>query len=70
MCIRDRFFYVKKAHVGSIPGVAEYLKEFTSQKAMGEDGYLADRGLVPLPPAEYRAVVETVNKLVTMPLPR
>ncbi len=67
---RPLFFYVKKAHVGSIPGVAEYLKEFTSQKAMGEDGYLADRGLVPLPPAEYRAVVETVNKLVTMPLPR
>ncbi len=67
---RPLFFYVKKAHIGSIPGIAEYLKEFTSTKAMGEEGYLADRGLVPLPPAEYKAVVERVNKLVTMPIPR
>ena len=67
---RPLFIYVKKAHVGSIPGIAEYLKEFTSQKAMGEEGYLADRGLVPLSPAEYKAVIGQVNKLVTMPLPR
>jgi phosphate transport system substrate-binding protein len=67
---RPLFFYVKKAHIGSIPGIAEYLKEFTSSKAMGEEGYLADRGLVPLPAAEYKAVVERVNKLVTMPIPR
>ena len=67
---RPLFFYVKKAHVGSIPGIVEFLKEFTSTKAMGEEGYLADRGLVPLPPAEYRTVVERVSKLISMPLPR
>jgi phosphate transport system substrate-binding protein len=67
---RPLFFYVKKAHVGSIPGMSEYLAEFTSLKAMGEEGYLADRGLVPLPAAEYKTVAERVKKLVPMPMPR
>ena len=46
---RPLFFYVKKAHLGLVPGIAEYLAEFTSDKAMGEEGYLADKGLIPLP---------------------
>ena len=46
---RPLFFYVKKAHIGVIPGLKEYVAEFTSDKAMGEEGYLADVGLIPLP---------------------
>jgi phosphate transport system substrate-binding protein len=46
---RPLYFYVKKAHVGRIPGMVEYVTEFTSDAAMGEDGYLADKGLIPLP---------------------
>ncbi|HHP7233135.1 MAG TPA: PstS family phosphate ABC transporter substrate-binding protein [Desulfobacterales bacterium] len=49
---RPLFFYVKKAHVGVIPGMKEYLGEFTSDKAWGEDGYLGERGLIPMPDAE------------------
>jgi len=49
---RSLFFYVKKAHVGKIPGIQEYLNEFTSDKAMGEFGYLAEKGLIPMPEAE------------------
>lgn len=64
---RPLFFYVKKAHVGSIPGIREFIAEFTSQKAMGEEGYLSDRGLVPLPPAEYKAVAGRVAALEVMP---
>ncbi|NCX71043.1 MAG: phosphonate ABC transporter substrate-binding protein, partial [Rhodobacteraceae bacterium] len=45
-------FYVKKAHVGKIKGMEEYLKEFTSENAFGEDGYLSDKGLIPMPKAE------------------
>mgnify|MGYP001821551774 FL=1 len=45
---RPLYFYVKKAHMGSIPGMDDYLKEFTSEAAMGEDGYLLDKGLIPL----------------------
>jgi phosphate transport system substrate-binding protein len=63
---RPLYFYVKKAHVGAIPGIKEFVAEFTSQKAMGEDGYLADRGLVPMPPAEYQAVRKRVAALQTM----
>lgn len=51
---RPLFFYVKKAHVGVIPGIQEFVDEFVSQRAMGEDGYLADRGLIALPPGVYR----------------
>jgi len=49
---RPLFFYVKKAHAGVIPGIEEFIAEFTSDKAWGEDGYLADKGLIPMPDAE------------------
>ncbi|MEQ9555635.1 MAG: PstS family phosphate ABC transporter substrate-binding protein [Rhodospirillales bacterium] len=45
---RPLYFYVKKAHVGSIPGMKEYVAEFTSEKAFGPDGYLGDKGLIPM----------------------
>ena len=41
---RPLFFYVKKAHVGVVPGLKEFLAEFTSKKAMGSRGYLTDIG--------------------------
>ena len=46
---RSMYFYVKKAHVGVIPGIKEYVAEFTADRAWGPDGYLADKGLIPLP---------------------
>jgi len=65
---RPLYFYVKKAHVGTIPGIAEYLAEFTSEKAMGEDGYLSDRGLIPLPADEYAVVAAGVENLTNLQL--
>jgi phosphate transport system substrate-binding protein len=55
---RPLYFYVKKAHVGRIPGMVEYVTEFTSEAAMGEDGYLADKGLIPLPDKMRKEVRE------------
>ena len=49
---RPLYFYAKKAHVGTIPGIAEYLAEFTSEKAWGDEGYLADKGMIPMPKEE------------------
>lgn len=49
---RPLYFYVKKEHVGVIPGIEGYLKEFSSEKAWGEEGYLADKGLIPMPKEE------------------
>lgn len=60
---RSMYIYVKKQHVGVIPGLEEFLKEFMSDAAAGRGGYLQDRGLVPLPPAELaqqRTVAETL----------
>jgi phosphate transport system substrate-binding protein len=53
---RPLFFYVKKAHAEVIPGIREYVKEFTSARAWGPDGYLSDAGLIPLPDAERSKV--------------
>jgi phosphate transport system substrate-binding protein len=63
---RPLFFYAKKAHVGVIPGMREFLAEFTSEKAWGPEGYLIDRGLIPLPDAERKAVAARVKNLETM----
>lgn len=46
---RSLFVYIKKAHVGVIPGLKEFVTEFVSEKALGDDGYLANKGLIPLP---------------------
>lgn len=61
---RPLFFYVKKAHIGVIPGLHEYLLEFTSDDAIGPEGYLIDAGLVPLED-ESRAKVRTGAKNLT-----
>ena len=63
---RSLYFYVKKAHVGVIPGIEEYLAEFVSDKAMGEYGYLADKGMIPMTEEEYKKVVDTVENLKTI----
>lgn len=60
---RPLFFYVKKAHADVIPGIREYLKEFTGEKAWGPEGYLSERGLIPMPDAERKAAYEKVNAL-------
>ena len=60
---RSLYFYVKNAHAGSIPGMQDYIAEFTSEGAWGPDGYLADKGLIPLPDAERDEVRESSTKL-------
>ena len=63
---RPLYFYVKKAHLDVIPGMKAYLAEFTSEKAWGSDGYLSDRGLIPMPDAErqkFRADVKNQTNL-------
>jgi phosphate transport system substrate-binding protein len=49
---RPLFVYVKKQHVGVIPGIDKFVAEYVSSKAMSKDGYLARKGLVALPKAE------------------
>ena len=53
---RSMYFYVKKAHVGVIPGIEDYIATFTDEDAWGPYGYLADKGLIPLPDADREAM--------------
>ncbi|MGE0565315.1 MAG: PstS family phosphate ABC transporter substrate-binding protein [Pseudolabrys sp.] len=55
------YVYIKKQHVGTIPGLDKFAAEYVSNKAMGDDGYLPKKGLVPLP----KALAEKVRKSVT-----
>jgi len=63
---RPLFFYVKKAHVDVIPGLRGYLREFTSERAWGDEGYLSDRGLIPMPDDERGEVAATVRDLTPL----
>ena len=55
---RPLFFYVKKAHIGVIPGLKEYAGLFVSDELAGPGGPLAEYGLVPDPElAKAQAVV-------------
>jgi len=60
---RPLFFYVKKAHVNVIPGMKDFLIEFTSEKCWGDDGYLSERGLIPMPKAERDQYSKDVKSL-------
>ena len=58
---RSLYFYVKHAHIGVVPGIQEYVKEFTSEDAWGPFGYLADKGLIPLPDDERAAMAASAR---------
>ena len=60
---RPLFIYVKKAHIGVIPGLREFVNEYVSDKALGEEGYLTDRGLVPQPRADLNRTRADVQSL-------
>ena len=53
---RSLYFYVKHAHVGTVPGIKEFVEEFTSENAFGDEGYLVDKGLIPLLEEERDAI--------------
>ncbi|MGR3713592.1 MAG: substrate-binding domain-containing protein [Shimia sp.] len=61
---RPLFFYVKKAHLGVIPGLQEYLDFFVSDDMAGPDGPLAEYGLVSDP--ELAKTQEMVASGTTM----
>ncbi len=65
---RPLYFYVKTAHADLIPGIREFVAEFVSERAMGEDGYLADRGLIALPQDQYEATAAAARSLAPFAL--
>ena len=65
---RPLFIYVKKQHVGVIPGINEFIAEYTSEKALGEEGYLADKGLIPPLKSEIGKIREDAKALKPLKL--
>ena len=60
---RPLFVYVKKQHVGVIPGIDKFVAEYVSDKAMSKDGYLARKGLVALPKEEATKVAAGAKEM-------
>jgi phosphate transport system substrate-binding protein len=63
---RRMYVYIKKAHVGLVPGLDKFAAEYVSAKALGEDGYLAKKGLVTLPKNEADNVRKSVLGMSSM----
>ena len=60
---RSLYFYVKKEHIGIIPGITEFMTEFTKEDTWGDDGYLADKGLIPLSEDSRNQWSDKINDL-------
>lgn len=60
---RPLFIYVKPAHVGLVAGLEDFVREYVSDRAIGEDGYLTDIGLIPLPAEELARVRQAAGAL-------
>jgi len=63
---RPLFMYAKPAHTDLVPGLVEFIGEFTEERTWGPDGYLSDRGLIPLPENERGVVRDMARGLVAM----
>jgi phosphate transport system substrate-binding protein len=63
---RSLYVYAKKAHAPRVPGLQAFLEELTSDAASGEEGYLEDRGLIPLPEDRHAAMQETARAMPTL----
>jgi phosphate transport system substrate-binding protein len=63
---RPLFVYAKKAHIGVVPHIEGFLAELTSDKAWGNEGYLTDKGLIPLPENKREEVASRVKNLTPM----
>lgn len=65
---RSLYFYVKNAHVGQVPGMREYIAEFTDEDTWGEYGYLTDKGLIPMGEEERAKFAEDAKNLTPLKL--
>ena len=65
---RSLYFYVKNSHVGQVPGMMEYITEFTDEDTWGEYGYLVDKGLIPMGEDESAKFAEDARNLTPLKL--
>lgn len=63
---RSLYFYVKNAHAKVVPGIKKYVREFTSEKAWGPEGYLSEKGMIPLSDDIRKKLAKNAKKLKPM----
>lgn len=64
---RSMFIYTKTAHARSVPGMEAFLEELLSEEAMGQFGYLVDKGLIALPDAQRAELQDKAASLSETP---
>ena len=66
---RALYYYVKHQHIGVVPGMKEYMAEWT--KHWGDDGALSDAGMIPMPASErakYKSAMSSLPVLTAADL--
>ena len=63
---RPLYFYVKLAHVDIIPGIREFLEEYTSEDSWGPGGYLEERGMIPMPESEREFFKKNAEEIIPL----
>jgi phosphate transport system substrate-binding protein len=63
---RSLYFYLKKAHLGVVAGLGEFIAAFTDERAWGDEGYLIDKGLIPLPADQRAAMAASARSFQVM----
>lgn len=66
---RALFIYVKKAHIGVIPGMKEFIAEYVATKTLDEDGYLVKKGLIAMPKEDIEKTAKIAADLTPMAAP-
>lgn len=65
---RPLYMYIKNDHVGKVPGIKEFLAEFVADSTWGNDGYLAEKGMIPMPDAERKSFASDATSLKALSL--
>ena len=63
---RPLYFSVKLAHVDVIPGIREFLAEYTSEDSWGPGGYLEERGMIPMPESEREFFKKNAEEIIPL----
>jgi phosphate transport system substrate-binding protein len=63
---RSLYFYLKKAHLGVVAGLGDFVKAFTDERSWGDEGYLIDKGLIPLPLAQRNTMAASARTFTAM----
>ncbi len=63
---RPLYFYIKNSHIGKVPGIKQYIKEFTAEGTWGDEGYLTDEGLIPLNKNARKKMAQSARNLTPL----